>query len=167
MRSKTLSFAFSVRLLARFDHVRRPPTEEVAMFVPAFAFAWWLVSLPMPSLSTAPVADPDARGATATHAAFRVGDAPATPGESNPAEPPVIETPIEGEWGGERVTVKIVTTTLVRIAQTLLDLPMGDERFYAVDGHRYVFVLERHYHPPGFLGAPNGWHKGVTVYELR
>jgi hypothetical protein len=46
-------------------------------------------------------------------------------------------------------------------------LPMGDERFVAIDGHRYVFVLERHYHPPGFVGAPNGWHKGVTVYELR
>ena len=34
-------------------------------------------------------------------------------------------------------------------------------------GKRYVFVLERHYHPDGFVGAPNGWHKGVTVYRLR
>jgi hypothetical protein len=52
------------------------------------------------------------------------------------------------------------------MAQSFLDLPMGAERTATIDGHQYVFVLELHYHPPGFVGAPNGWHKGVTLYEL-
>jgi hypothetical protein len=56
---------------------------------------------------------------------------------------------------------------MVRVAQGFLDLPMGAERFATVGGRRYVFVLEPHYHPPGFVGAPNGYHKGVTMYELR
>jgi hypothetical protein len=86
---------------------------------------------------------------------------------SGAAEQPVLEEPIEGEWDGERVMLKIVTPAIVQVAQGLLDLPLGDERFVGIDGHRYVFVLERHYHPPGFVGAPTGWHKGVTVYELR
>jgi hypothetical protein len=44
---------------------------------------------------------------------------------------------------------------------------MGAERVAEILGQRYIFVLERHYHPPGFVGAPSGWHKGVTAYELR
>ena len=68
---------------------------------------------------------------------------------------------------GERVKVKLVTPELVGIAEGFLTLPMGAERFVTLHGKRCVFVLERHYHPDGFVGAPNGWHKGVTVYELR
>jgi hypothetical protein len=67
----------------------------------------------------------------------------------------------------DRVKLKLVTPLIVSVAQTFLDLPMGAERHVTLDGHRYVFVLEQHYHPPGFVGAPNGFHKGVTVYELR
>ena len=43
----------------------------------------------------------------------------------------------------------------------------GSEHVEEIDGQRYVFVLERHFHPQGFVGAPNGWHKGVTAYELH
>ena len=67
---------------------------------------------------------------------------------------------------------KLVTPEMIRVAQTFLDLPMGTERFATVGGRHYVFVLERHYHPPGFIGEdgrpkPTGYHKGVTMYELR
>jgi hypothetical protein len=65
----------------------------------------------------------------------------------------------------ERLRLKVVTPEIVRLAQSLLDLPMGFEHYATVDGHTYVFVLELHYHPPGFVGGPNGYHKGVTVYE--
>jgi hypothetical protein len=68
---------------------------------------------------------------------------------------------------GERVKLKLVTPEIVGIAQGFLDLPMGAERYVTLHGKRIAFVLERHYHPPGFVGAPNGWHKGVTVYELK
>ncbi|HEY8086882.1 MAG TPA: hypothetical protein VIF09_03535 [Polyangiaceae bacterium] len=68
---------------------------------------------------------------------------------------------------GERVKLKLVTPELVTAAEAYLDLPMGAERFLTMHGKRYVFVLEQHYHPPGFVGAPNGFHKGVTVYELH
>jgi hypothetical protein len=121
------------------------------MFVSAFAFAWWLVSLPTPTWSAASNSDARPQSARDTQQATQLS----------------LDQPLEGEWSGDRVPVKIVTPAIVRVAQSFLDLPMGDERFVAIDGHRYVFVLERHYHPPGFVGAPNGWHKGVTAYELR
>jgi hypothetical protein len=67
----------------------------------------------------------------------------------------------------ERVKIRgPLSPKIIRIAQGLLDLPMGTEFVATVDGRRCVFVLELHYHPPGFVGAPTGWHKGVTVYEL-
>jgi hypothetical protein len=124
--------------------------------LPAFAFAWWFVALPSPASSAS------ATGALAhTHIAHEMqvwGDV---------ATPIVSDERLEGDWGGQRTIVKVVTPALISVAKTFLDLPMGEERFVAIDGHRYVFVLERHYHPPGFVGAPNGWHKGVTVYEIR
>ena len=61
----------------------------------------------------------------------------------------------------------MVTPAIVQAARTYLDLPMGAERAETIDGQRYVFVLEHHYHPPGFVGGPHGWHKGVTVYQLK
>lgn len=73
----------------------------------------------------------------------------------------------ELDTSGERVKLKLVTPEIVGLAQGFLDLPMGAERYLTLDGKRCAFVLERHYHPPGYVGAPNGWHKGVTVYELR
>jgi hypothetical protein len=88
----------------------------------------------------------------------------------SPAQPTVPLDVLEAQAvdpSGERVLPKLVTPELVRVAQTFLDLPLGAERFAAVDGRRYVFVLEQHYHPPGYVGAPSGYHKGVTVYELR
>jgi hypothetical protein len=71
------------------------------------------------------------------------------------------------DTAGERVYPKLITPEMVRVAQTFLDLPMGSERYATVGGKRYVFVLEQHYHPPGFVGGPTGYHKGVTMYELR
>ena len=125
------------------------------MFVPAFAFAWWLASLQPTKVAVAhaPTASDDAD--------TREDGSPLS--NPNPAQP----LPGAGEWDGERVKPKIVTPSIVRAAQGFLDLPMGDERFVAMDDKRYVFVLEWHYHPPGFVGAPSGWHKGVTVYEIR
>ncbi len=125
------------------------------MLVSTFAFAWWLVSLPTQwsAASTGELAR-----ARLPH------ETQATPSDARGRN---LEEPLDGEWTGKRVALKIVTPEIIRVARRFLDLPMGDERFVAIDGHRYVFVLERHYHPPGFVGAPNGWHKGVTVYELR
>ncbi len=68
--------------------------------------------------------------------------------------------------GDGRVPVKRITPSVVRFAQSFLGLPMGTERYVVVDGRRCVFVVEPHYHPPGFPRGPHGWHKGVTAYEL-
>jgi hypothetical protein len=125
--------------------------------LPAFAFAWWFVALPSPAWSAA------ANGALAQARLAHEGGS----STSDAATPVVADERLEGDWGGRRTVVKVVTPALIAMAKTFLNLPMGEERFVAIDGHRYVFVLERHYHPPGFVGAPNGWHKGVTVYELR
>jgi hypothetical protein len=140
------------------------------MVVSTFAFAWWLVSLPTMHWSAASTGElsraqlsHETRATQTVAQAASDGTSPASPERGRN----LMEEPLDGEWSGKRVALKIVTPEIIRVARGFLDLPMGDERFVAIDGHRYVFVLERHYHPPGFVGAPNGWHKGVTVYELR
>jgi hypothetical protein len=141
--------------------------EEVVMLVPAIAFAGWLVSMstPAPHAKLARVmsyeAAPPAEAMTETSQTD-------TEDEPSPAEAATVsDNSDEAPSAGQRVSVKLVTPELVRLARSFLDLPMGAERPVNVDGRRYLFVLEHHYHPPGFVGGPNGWHKGVTVYELR
>jgi hypothetical protein len=118
------------------------------MWFAAIAAALPLVPLPTPRIDVALRMMED----TAT-------EAPAQ--EASPDEDAVADA------GEERVKLKLVTTEIVGVAQTFLDLPIGSERVVTLGEHRYVFVLEWHYHPPGFPGAPTGWHHGVTVYELR
>ncbi len=70
--------------------------------------------------------------------------------------------------GGTRTPIRTaIPLDVIAFAKTLVNLPMGSEQVEEIDGQRYVFVLERHYHPPGFVGAPSGFHKGVTAYELH
>lgn len=52
-------------------------------------------------------------------------------------------------------------------AKTLLKYDYGTEIPFELDGQRYLARVEHHYHPPGYVGGPNGWHKGVTVYRAR
>lgn len=49
-------------------------------------------------------------------------------------------------------------------AKELLSNKMGDEFRFNIAGVDYFARLEPHYHPPGYVGGPNGWHKGVSVY---
>jgi hypothetical protein len=72
--------------------------------------------------------------------------------------------PVEGRRTPIRAAIP---ADVIAFAKTLVNLPMGSEQIEEIDGQSYVFVLERHYHPPGFVGAPVGWHKGVTAYELH
>jgi hypothetical protein len=148
------------------------------MLVPAMAFAWCVVSMSTPARHV--------EGSSGSWAARSRGPVSANPPVAPPAEadpgtqPQDSEDPTApaeladtaastetGDTDGRRVPVKLVTPAIVRVARTFLDLPMGAERTVEVEGRRYVFVLERHYHPPGFVGGPVGYHKGVTVYEFR
>jgi len=129
------------------------------MFVPAIAFAWWLVALPMKSLpavalqssSRAASAPPRARPVQAKTPALHA-DA-----DADDDTPTTERIPLRGP----------IPTDVVHVAQTFLHLPLGAERRVRVDDTDYLFVLEWHYHPRGFVGAPTGWHKGVTVYLTR
>jgi hypothetical protein len=134
------------------------------MLVPTMAFAWWLVSLPARTalpVSASPMleATSDRQGVDLPptldeRLAVRREDEDQSPGETD-------------THPTRRLLVRsVLTPEMVRTAQTFLDLPMGTERPLDLDGRHYVFVLEPHYHPPGFVGAPTGWHKGVTIYEL-
>jgi peptidoglycan hydrolase-like protein with peptidoglycan-binding domain len=58
-----------------------------------------------------------------------------------------------------------IPPAVVAKAKTLLKYDYGTEIPFESEGRRYLARLERHYHPPGYVGGPNGWHKGVTVYE--
>ena len=107
--------------------------------VPAIAFTWWFSS--MSPLATFPPAPPPLEASSEASLA-----APGT---------------------ARRVKPKLVTPAMIAAAQRYIKLPMGSERFATVGGKDYVFVLEHHYHPPGFVGGPVGDHKGVTMYELR
>lgn len=135
------------------------------MLVPAMTFAWWLVSMSAPEHHRAMATDSAGPRAEATSERQQqdAEDDEVQPAEA--AESDGAETTDQGT--GERVTLKVVTPAIVRVARTFLDLPMGAERTATIDGQRYVFVLEHHYHPPGFVGGPTGWHKGVTVYGVR
>jgi len=112
------------------------------MIAPTLVAAWWLVSFSPAAQSQLPV-DP------------LLSDLPSLEADPGPEKSEV------------RVKPKLVTPAIVAAAQELLLLPMGYEEYRTVSGKRYVFVLEPHYHPPGFVGAPNGWHKGVTVYRIE
>lgn len=143
------------------------------MLLPAIAFTWWLMSQPtdpahaIPSRTVAgAVAAVVASGSERRPSGPTVDVAPPPPADAT--DPPAAGATDPSEGPGERVLYRgIITPEIARMARSFLDLPMGSERFADVEGQRFVFVLERHYHPPGFVGAPTGWHKGVTVYALR
>jgi len=56
---------------------------------------------------------------------------------------------------------------VARIAKSLLGNDFGTLIPFSIEGIKYMARLEPHYHPPGFKGGPNGWHKGVTVYQIN
>ena len=58
-----------------------------------------------------------------------------------------------------------IDRAIVLAAQQQLTLPMGSGRQMFVCGKPYWFCLELHYHEPGSGRGPDGWHKGVTVYD--
>ena len=135
------------------------------MFVPAIAFAWWLVALPMKSLP-----------AVALQSGSQTASAPAHPRPVQAPRPAQAKTPAvhadadadDDTPTAERIPLRgPIPADVVHAAQTFLDLPLGAERRARIDDTDYLFVLEWHYHPPGFVGGPTGWHKGVTVYLTR
>lgn len=119
------------------------------MMACAIAIASWIAHVPVSQAHAL------AAAATQEEAAVRVAA----------EEPPSLA-------GRERVKPKLVTPALVDAAEAFLAASgkravVGSERYESVEGRPYVLVVEWHYHPPGYVGAPMGWHKGVTVYELR
>ena len=71
----------------------------------------------------------------------------------------------------ERVVLKLVTPAIVDASERWLrqvyHSPIGTEQHMMVEGRQLVFILQWHYHPPGFVGGPTGKHRGVTVFEER
>jgi hypothetical protein len=118
------------------------------------AFAWWFVSLPASTALPVFGGQPEAAREDRSSGLIAASEQPQVRAESHTPD-------------AKRVLVRsALTPEMVSTALALLDLPMGAERPLELDGRAYVFVLEPHYHPPGFVGAPTGWHKGVTIYEL-
>jgi hypothetical protein len=128
------------------------------MLVPAMAFAWCVISAqtgaaePQSALRVEPAHAETSTASGRPRAAFEGPRSPAPTRSRN----------------GERIPIRTaIPAEVIAYAKTLVNLPMGAEQVATIGGTRYVFVLERHYHPPGFVGAPSGWHKGVTAYLLR
>lgn len=127
------------------------------MFVRAIAFAWLFVTPATEGFF------PAAQMLDTREAAGKVAEASDDP------------KPIDADDDGnaaryasmKRVLIRgAIDPAVIERAKTMVTLPMGTERVIVVNDKPYAFRLELHYHPPGFPNAPNGWHKGVTVYEL-
>ena len=82
-----------------------------------------------------------------------------------PAQPQPGGGAKSGAPAGYKPMRGAVPPAVVARAKSLLSQPMGSEHPFEINGKRYLARLEHHYHPPGYQGGPNGWHKGVTVYE--
>jgi hypothetical protein len=132
------------------------------MLVPAIAFSWWLASVPMAKASPSHVPTIATTSRTAVHAV-----APDDTSSDDTSDDATTDTSgdVADDTAKRTLYRGLITPAIAQQARGFLDLPMGAERTADVEGHHFVFVLERHYHPPGFVGAPTGWHKGVTVYE--
>ncbi|MCK6545981.1 hypothetical protein L6R52_08935, partial [Myxococcota bacterium] len=89
---------------------------------------------------------------------------PATPTATTPATPHTPSGMTSGAPPGYQPIRGAVPPGVVAKARSLLHHEYGTEIPFELDGKRYLARLERHYHPPGYVGGPNGWHKGVTVY---
>ena len=67
------------------------------------------------------------------------------------------------------VAVKVLTPDIIDASERWLkevyNSPVGTEQRIVVTGRPLLFILQWHYHPPGYVGAPTGKHKGVTVFE--
>jgi hypothetical protein len=114
------------------------------------AFVWCVISA-----NGAPVSTP-----TAAHGVASASERARSPLGATAPQPATVV--------GQRTLIRgAIPEDVIAYAKTLVNLPMGTEEVAEIGGQRYVFVLERHYHPPGFVGAPSGWHKGVTAYELH
>jgi hypothetical protein len=59
-----------------------------------------------------------------------------------------------------------INGAVLAAAREQLNLPMGFGRRLTVKGQNYLFCTEPHYHPPGYNNGPEGWHKGITVYQV-
>ena len=100
----------------------------------------------------------------------RAASSPARPA-SNPAPAPASAAPAggSGQKAGAPPGYKTIKGTVpagvTAKAKSLLNQPMGSEHCFESEGKSYLARLEHHYHPPGYQGGPNGWHKGVSVYE--
>ncbi|HEX4447320.1 MAG TPA: hypothetical protein VH044_11315 [Polyangiaceae bacterium] len=128
------------------------------MLVPAMAFVWCVLSAEASGTQ-------NAVHAGTLHAMVIAGRAKAAPIDGPSL---ALRTTGAAGPGEQRTPIRTaIPVEVIAFAKTLVNLPMGAERVAEILGQRYIFVLERHYHPPGFVGAPSGWHKGVTAYELR
>ncbi len=85
--------------------------------------------------------------------------------EARRLSPPSGQT--SGAPPGYHTMTGRIPPAVVAKARTLLRHDYGTEIPFEIDGKRYLARLEHHYHPPGYIGGPNGWHKGVTVYEAQ
>jgi hypothetical protein len=78
---------------------------------------------------------------------------------------PVSTAPVPHKLVAVRVLSPDIIDASERWLKEVYHSPVGTEQRVVVTGRPLVFVLAWHYHPPGYVGAPTGKHKGVTVFE--
>lgn len=98
--------------------------------------------------------------------------APVATAPAQVSAPTATPAPVAGSSGqkagappGYQTIKGSVPAGVTAKAKSLLNQPMGSEHRFESEGKSYLARLEHHYHPPGYQGGPNGWHKGVSVYQ--
>jgi hypothetical protein len=89
---------------------------------------------------------------------------PESPGVSGePVSPSAASSP--HKYAAIKVLTPEIKDASERWLKEVYNSPVGTQQTVVVDGRPLLFVLQWHYHPPGYVGAPTGKHKGVTVFE--
>jgi hypothetical protein len=63
------------------------------------------------------------------------------------------------------VPLKQARLEISSVAKGLLSNDFGTMIPFSIGTTKYMARVEPHFHPHGFKSGPNGWHKGITVYE--
>lgn len=95
-----------------------------------------------------------------------------------PSEPPLPHEPetMPAEFrnfkqpslpGYSRMKSSEVPAAAFPLLRPLLAGALGTVTKLAVPGRDIAAIIEPHYHPPGGVTKPWGWHKGVSLWERK
>lgn len=87
------------------------------------------------------------------------------PGPNNKIGPGASGVPSSAPLGFQ--PIKDSTPEISSVAKNLLKGDFGTMTPFQIGDKKYMARVEPHYHSENYKAGPQGWHKGVTVYEAK